>query len=98
MAKDFGRIKGAAVPHVETAAAALHRGRQFTAETGETPARAVERLRSEAALPRIEGTTEPLDQIALQVGFGGRERMRRVCLRIYGQTPQALRRKGRALA
>jgi transcriptional regulator GlxA family with amidase domain len=72
--------------------------RQFTAETGETPARAVERLRCEAALPRIEDTSEPLDQIALQVGFGDIERMRRVCLRIYGQPPQALRRRSRAQA
>ena len=72
--------------------------RQFTAETGETPARAVERLRCEAALPRIESTTEPLDQIALQVGFGDVERMRRVCIRIYGHPPQALRRRGRAEA
>jgi len=71
--------------------------RQFAAETGETPARAVERLRCEAALPQIEASTEPLDQIAIQVGFGDMERMRRVCLRIYGQTPQALRRRGRAL-
>jgi transcriptional regulator GlxA family with amidase domain len=70
--------------------------RQFTAETGETPARAVERLRCEAALPRIEETTEPLDQIALQVGFGDLERMRRVCLRIYGEPPQGLRRRARA--
>ena len=72
--------------------------RQFTAETGETPARAVERLRCESALPRIEGTTEPLDQIALQIGFGDVERMRRVCIRFYGHTPQALRRRGRAEA
>jgi len=72
--------------------------RQFTAETGETPARAVERLRCEAALPRIEETSEPLDQIALQVGFGDIERMRRVCLRIYGHPPQALRRRSRTLA
>ena len=72
--------------------------RQFTAETGETPARAVERLRCEAALPRIEGTTEPLDQIALHVGFGDVERMRRVCIRLYGHPPQALRRRGRAEA
>jgi transcriptional regulator GlxA family with amidase domain len=70
--------------------------RQFTAETGETPARAVERLRCEAALPRIESSSEPLEQIALQVGFGDIERMRRVCLRIYGQPPQALRRRSRA--
>lgn len=70
--------------------------RQFTAETGETPARAVERLRCEAALPMIEGTTQPLDQIASQVGFGDMERMRRVFLRMYGQPPQGLRRNGRA--
>lgn len=69
--------------------------RQFAAETGETPARAVERLRCEAALPRIEGTTETLEQIARQVGFGDIERMRRVCIRMYGQSPQALRRRGR---
>jgi transcriptional regulator GlxA family with amidase domain len=67
--------------------------RQFTAETGETPARAVERLRCEAALPLIEGTKEPIDQIALQVGFGDPERLRRICVRIYGQSPQALRRR-----
>ena len=70
--------------------------RQFVAETGETPAHAIERLRCEAALPRIESTREPLDQIAIKVGFGAMERMRRVCLRIYGQSPQALRRRGRA--
>lgn len=67
--------------------------RQFTSETGETPARAVERLRCEAALPLIEGTKTPIDQIALQVGFGDPERLRRVCVRIYGQSPQALRRR-----
>jgi transcriptional regulator GlxA family with amidase domain len=70
--------------------------RQFTAETGETPARAVERLRCEAALPRIESTTEPLDQIAFNVGFGDLDRMRKACIRIYGQPPQALRRRSRA--
>jgi transcriptional regulator GlxA family with amidase domain len=67
--------------------------RQFTAETGETPARAVERLRCEAAMPLIEGTKTPIDQIALQVGFGDPERLRRVCVRIYGQSPQGLRRR-----
>jgi transcriptional regulator GlxA family with amidase domain len=70
--------------------------RQFVAETGETPARAVERLRCEAALPHIENTSAPFDQIARQVGFGDIERMRRVCLRLYGQSPQALRRRSRA--
>ncbi|WP_347558003.1 DJ-1/PfpI family protein [Robbsia sp. KACC 23696] len=71
--------------------------RQFVAETGETPARAVERLRCEAAIPRIEGSSAPLEQIAEQVGFGDLERMRRVCIRIYGQSPQALRRRARSV-
>ena len=70
--------------------------RQFTAETGETPARAIERLRLEAAVPRIEASTEPLEQIASGVGFGDLERMRRSCLRVFGQTPQALRRQHRS--
>jgi len=69
--------------------------RQFAAETGETPARAVERLRCEAAISRIEGTSEPFDQIAIHVGFGDIERMRRACLRLYGHPPQALRRQSR---
>jgi transcriptional regulator GlxA family with amidase domain len=69
--------------------------RQFVAETGETPARAVERLRCEAAIPRIENSSEALEQIALHVGFGDLERMRRACLRIYGHPPQALRRQRR---
>lgn len=70
--------------------------RQFTAETGETPARAIERLRCEAALPRIEETGEPLEQIARQVGLD-MERMRRACLRIYGLSPQALRQRSRGV-
>jgi transcriptional regulator GlxA family with amidase domain len=69
---------------------------QFTAETGETPARTIERPRCEAAPPRIAATTEPLDQIAFQVGFGGLDRMRKVCIRIYGQPLQAVRRRCRA--
>lgn len=72
--------------------------RRFAAETGETPARAIERLRCEAALPRIESTSEPLDQIAIEVGFGDVERMRRVFIRTYGQPPQTLRRHSRATA
>lgn len=69
--------------------------RQFVAETGTTPAKAIERLRCEAALPLIERSTEPLDQIALTVGFGDIENMRRVCVRTYGHSPQGLRRRGR---
>ena len=69
---------------------------QFTYKTGETHPRAVERLRCEASLPRIEATTEPLDQIAFQVGSGDLDHMRKVCVRIFGQPPQAVRQRCRA--
>jgi transcriptional regulator GlxA family with amidase domain len=73
-----------------------HFGRLFLSETGETPARAVERLRVEAARPGVEAGREPLDSIARKVGFGDSERMRRSFVRIFGQTPQNLRRVARA--
>jgi transcriptional regulator GlxA family with amidase domain len=70
--------------------------RVFTAETGVTPAKAVERLRLEAARERVEADVEPIDAIAAKVGFGDPERMRRAFLRAFGQPPQALRRSARA--
>jgi transcriptional regulator GlxA family with amidase domain len=69
--------------------------RVFTAETGVTPAKAVERLRLEAARERVEAGVEPIDAIATKVGFGDPERMRRAFLRAFGQPPQALRRTAR---
>ncbi len=69
--------------------------RLFLAETGETPARAIERLRVEAATPRVQDSQEPIEHIAADVGFGDLERMRAAFLRIYGQPPQALRRASR---
>jgi transcriptional regulator GlxA family with amidase domain len=70
-------------------------GRVFLAETGQTPARAVERLRAEAARPRIEDGDEPLEHIAASVGFGQAERMRQAFVKLYGQSPQSLRRQMR---
>jgi transcriptional regulator GlxA family with amidase domain len=70
--------------------------RAFTAETGLTPARAVERLRVEAARERVEAGPEPIDDIARTAGFGDPERMRRAFVRAFGQPPQALRRAARA--
>jgi transcriptional regulator GlxA family with amidase domain len=69
--------------------------RAFVNETGETPAKAIERLRAEAAIPLIEKGTEPIESVARSVGFGDEERMRRAFVRIYGQSPQALRRVSR---
>jgi transcriptional regulator GlxA family with amidase domain len=70
--------------------------RAFAAETGVTPARAVERLRLEAARERVEHSADPIDAIARDAGFGDPERMRRAFLRAFGQPPQALRRLARA--
>lgn len=72
-----------------------HFARAFLAETGVTPARAVERMRLEAARDRVEATLEPVEQIARAVGFDDPERMRRAFLRAFGQPPQALRRAAR---
>ena len=66
--------------------------RRFAEETGATPARAIERLRVEAARDRIEGGGASIDAIATSTGFGDSERMRRAFLRAFGQPPQALRR------
>ena len=72
-----------------------HFARAFAAETGVTPAKAVERLRLEAARARVETGHEPIDRVALSAGFGDPERMRRAFLRAFGQPPQALRRAAR---
>lgn len=69
--------------------------RIFLEATGTTPARAVERLRLEAARPRIEDQSEALEKIARDVGFGDVERMRRSCVNVFGRTPQELRRAAR---
>lgn len=70
--------------------------RAFRAETGTTPAKAVERLRLETARTAVETSHAPLEHIAETVGFGDPGRMRRAFLRTFGQPPQALRRAARA--
>jgi transcriptional regulator GlxA family with amidase domain len=72
-----------------------HFARAFTAETGMTPAKAVELLRIEAARARIESGIDPIESVAARSGFGDPERMRRAFLRAFGQPPQALRRMAR---
>ena len=65
--------------------------RAFIAETGTTPAKAVERLRLEIARNALETSHASLENIAEAVGFGDPGRMRRAFLRTFGQPPQALR-------
>lgn len=66
--------------------------RAFTAETGTTPAKAVERLRLEMARMAVETSNASLDRIAEESGFGDAGGMRGAFLRSFGQPPQALRR------
>ncbi|PRX97608.1 GlxA family transcriptional regulator [Paraburkholderia sp. BL25I1N1] len=69
--------------------------RAFSAETGQSPAKAVEHLRVEAARLLLESGRLSLDVIADQVGLTDRERMRRAFLRTIGQPPQTVRRSRR---
>ena len=66
--------------------------RAFAAETGFTPAKAVERLRVEAARTLLDSQPLQVEDVALETGFGDAERMRRAFVRAFGQPPQALRR------
>ena len=70
--------------------------RAFRAETGQSPAKAVENLRVEAARLMMERSRHPIDVIAQQTGFADRDRMRRAFLRAFGQPPQVMRRNARA--
>jgi transcriptional regulator GlxA family with amidase domain len=72
--------------------------RAFRAETGQSPAKAVENLRVEAARLMMEQSRHPIDVIARQTGFADRDRMRRAFLRAFGQPPQVIRRNARVEA
>jgi transcriptional regulator GlxA family with amidase domain len=70
--------------------------RAFHAETGESPAKAVEKLRVEAARLMIEQSHHPIDIVARETGFVDRRRMREAFLRTLGQPPQIVRRNARS--
>ena len=72
--------------------------RVFRAETGLSPAKAIENLRLEAARLMLEQGHLPIETVAIQAGFGDRERMRRSFTRAFGQTPQAIRNTSHPLA
>lgn len=66
--------------------------RVFREETGQSPGKAVERLRVEAARLMMETSRHPVEVIARETGFGDRERMRQAFLRAFGQPPQTILR------
>ena len=69
--------------------------RTFLGETGQSPAKAVERLRLEAARFMIEEGRHTVNVVAQETGFADRERMRRAFLRTFGMPPEILRRNAR---
>lgn len=71
--------------------------RVFTAETGQSPAKAIEGLRLEAARLMIEQSRHSLDVVARETGFRDRRHMREAFLRGFGVPPQAVRRDARGV-
>jgi transcriptional regulator GlxA family with amidase domain len=69
--------------------------RLFREETGQSPAKAIERLRVESAKLMMEAGRFSADEIARKNGFGNRERMRRAFVRSLGQPPQEMQRTAR---
>lgn len=68
-----------------------HFARLFTAEVGTPPARAVERLRVEAASTALESGAGSVLAVARQCGFSDAERMRRAFIRLKGIPPSAVK-------
>lgn len=73
-----------------------HFSRLFRAETGLGPAKAVERLRVDAARAALQSGARSVQRVALSCGFGDTERMRRSFLRTLGEPPSVLKRRRRA--
>jgi transcriptional regulator GlxA family with amidase domain len=67
--------------------------RHYRQVTGTTPARAVERMRVEAARQALGGTGFPVKRIARDCGFGSEETMRRSFVRILAVPPHAYRER-----
>ena len=65
--------------------------RHYLEATRETPARAVERLRVEAARVLLTDSQVPVKRVAQRCGFGSEETMRRSFLRLLRVTPQDYR-------
>ena len=65
--------------------------RRYMQATGMTPARAVERLRVEAARRLLSDTSLPVKRVSRRCGFGSEETMRRSFLRLLAATPQEYR-------
>ena len=75
---------------------ARHFSRIFQTQTGMAPAKAIEKLRIEAAQALIDQGHSSIARIAALTGFGDEERMRRAFLRTLGQPPKAFVHQARS--
>jgi transcriptional regulator GlxA family with amidase domain len=66
--------------------------RAFLAETGMSPAKAIERLRAETARGALAANSRAIKEVARSCGFGSAERLRRTFRRVFGVSPSMLRR------
>ena len=67
--------------------------RHYRAETGQTPARAVELIRVETARRQLADSAASIKRVAVHCGFGCEETMRRSFLRALSVTPQTYRER-----
>jgi transcriptional regulator GlxA family with amidase domain len=65
--------------------------RRYAETTGQTPARAIERLRVDAARRQLSDSRAPVKRIAQRCGFGSEETMRRSFVRLLSTNPQDYR-------
>ncbi|MCC8402728.1 GlxA family transcriptional regulator [Paraburkholderia sp. MMS20-SJTN17] len=101
VALEYARVNLSKTLRVDDLAKAAHLstrqfGRIFLSETGESPAKAIERLRLETARNMIERGRHPLETIARETGFRDGRHLREVFVRAYGIAPQSLRREARS--
>lgn len=99
-ALDYARQHLATPLGVEKLAEVVHLSprqfsRVFTEETGQSPAKAIEGLRLEAARLMVEQGRHPLEVIARETGFRDRRHLREAFLRGYGMAPRLVRQGAR---
>ena len=70
--------------------------RLYTQRTGQTPAKAVEAMRIEAARDLLETSEMPVSRVALDCGFGDDERLRRAFMRQLKVAPSDYRARFRS--
>jgi transcriptional regulator GlxA family with amidase domain len=68
-----------------------HFSRAFQAETGMSPAKAIEQLRAETARGSLTGSGRSVQDVARLCGFNNAERMRRTFVRLFGAPPSAIK-------